>query len=139
MSLVETNLFNRLITFPGLINLIGDRVYPVKMPQNAKLPVLTFQRISGFRVFAMDKGSGLASPRFQIDAWAENYDDVKAIAEQVRLALEGYRNMTSGVDINGILYLGDTDGFASEETDVQTEIFRVSMDFIIWHNEAEPT
>jgi hypothetical protein len=139
MSLVEVNLFNRLTQFSGLIPYVGSRVYPVKMPQNASLPVITFQRISGERVFAMDKGSGLAFPRFQIDVWSKSYKEVKEIAEQVRLALEGYRNISSGVDINGILYLGDTDEFSSEGTDLQQEIFRVSMDFRIWHNEPEPT
>lgn len=136
MTFVEVHLFNRLIGFPGVASLVGSRIFPLKMAPDTKLPAITYQRISGERVLSMDKDSGLAHPRIQFDAWGNSYAEVKKLAEQVRLALEGYRDMTSTVMINGVIYLGDTDLYSEAES---TEIYRVSMDFEVWHNEAEPT
>jgi len=127
---VEIALEDILTANSGVTALVAQRVYAMKMPQNPTYPLITYFRVSGPRVESMQGASGLASPRFQIDIWAKTYAETKAIARAVQLALEGYRATVGTVPVQGILFDSDRDLYESTP-----ELYRVSMDFVIWHNE----
>ncbi len=140
MALIEEALFSRLSGFAGLQALIGNpaRVYPMVFPQGSTLPAVTYQKISKDGETKYSSTTKMAHPRFQFDCWArgvdgvsQSYPSVKAIAEQVRLALSGFIGTVSGVVIDAIRPAGE-----HELYDPQTQIMRVSMDFQIWHQEA---
>ena len=135
--LIEEALRTYLAGNSGVSAIVSGIIYPVVLPQGVQLPALMFQRISGVRVESLQGSSGLAHPIFQIDCFSEQkdgYSQVKALAEVVRLALEGYRGTWSGMSIQGVLFLGDTDLYEDE-----SEVYRVSMDFEIWHVEDRPS
>ena len=91
-------MYTRLTNFSGLTALVGDRIYPLIIPQG-KLdlgPCVTFQRISTMpREVAMGSDPGIAGAHIQVTAWDDTYPSVKAIGDQVRLALERYS--TTGI------------------------------------------
>jgi len=133
MALAEEHLFSRLSGFAGITALISSRIYPIKIPPNTTMPALTYTRISGRRIESLLGNSALCYARYQLDAWGRKYSDVKALAEQVRLCLEGYKGTLAGVIFYGVNYLGDQDLYEDD-----TEVFRVSMDFVVHHNEEQP-
>ena len=97
MTVLEESLYSYLSTYAGLVSLISTRVYAFRIPQEATLPCMTYQRISTPRDLTHDTagaGSDLAHPRFQFDAWATTYASAKAIADQLRAALNGRRGLT---------------------------------------------
>lgn len=67
---------------------IGDRVGPAPLPAKAGLPAVTYQRISTRRPESHRGDSGLAIARFQLNAIATTYPVAKAIAGDVRQALD---------------------------------------------------
>ena len=69
--------------------------------------------------------------RLQLDSYATTYSAVKDIADQVRIAIDGYRGTQSGTVIGGVLS-GEEQDFYEQDT----KLHRVSQDFIIWHQEA---
>jgi hypothetical protein len=94
--LIEETLFTRLSTFPGIIALVGTRIYPIFMPQGVIYPAITYQRISTEpRESCMVSDVGIVKPRFQITAWGETFATAKAIVDQVRQALQRWN--TTGV------------------------------------------
>ncbi len=131
--IIEDALYSYLSTYPGLTALISDRVYPLKRPQKIKSPALTYQKISCPRLHTFGNDPGMATPRFQFSCFAEDYNTVKNIAEQVRFALQDYSGTMGGVDgvIVGAVNLEDEVDLYEEDA----EIFRVDLDFIIWHKE----
>lgn len=133
MAYFEEALYSRLSGFAGITALCSTRIFPVKIPDNTTMPCLSYHRISGSRIESMTGSSALVYARFQIDCWGRKYSDVKALAEQVRLALEGYKGTIAGVTIYGVNYLGDLDLY---EDDSQT--FRVLTEFLVHHNEEQP-
>src|SRR4030042_5808294 len=87
MAEVETVIYTRLSGYAGLIALTSTRIYPLILPQSPTLPAVTYQRIDGPREsrFGADP---VAHPRIQVDSWAKTYAGVKAVAPQVRGALQ---------------------------------------------------
>lgn len=125
---------NDLITFlkagSAVATLVAARIYPLTMPQGGEYPAVTTQRIDGPRVRSLSGPSNLAHPRFQIDCWATTYASVKAAAQAVRQRLDGYRGLMGTTTVGGVSLESDTDDFEPD-----TGLYRVSLDFIIWHKE----
>ena len=137
MTVLEEGLHSYLSTYAGLVALIGDRVYPLRIPQTGTLPCLTYQRISTPRIHTHDNtgiAGDLTSPRFQFDAWAETNKSVKDITDQVRAALNGKTGSIgtapSAITIRAALADNET-----PEYDPDSELYRSRSDYIIWIEE----
>lgn len=129
----EKAIHARLAAVAGVSSLVGSRIYPVKAPQNATFPLVVYQRISGERDDPLADASGLCSARIQISCHASGtnpYDGVKALASQVRQALQKARGTFGGVVVDDITIETDQDIY-----DPQTEDFFVAIDVIVWHRE----
>lgn len=110
--------------------LIGDRIYPQVLPQDPTLPAVTYRRISAIRVRSQDGPSGVARPRYQLDAWSRSYAEADAVAAAVRTRLDGYRGDIGGETIQG--------AFADVDRDLYDEALRLhgrSADYLVWHEE----
>lgn len=120
---IETDIFTRLSTFAGLMALIGTRIYPDLLPQNPTLPAVTLFKVSNPREITHSGDSSLQHPHYQFSCWALTYGQVWAVAEQVRLALQGLTSAGVGIYDNGYdLY------------DEETGYYHVAVDIIIWHS-----
>lgn len=137
MTILEEGLFSYLSNFAGLVALIGARVYPMKLPQGATLPALTYQRISTPRELTHQSAGAtgdLAHPRFQFDAWAATQKAAKLIIDQVRAALHG-KTGSIGTAPNNITIRA---GLVEDETPEyipEARLYRCRSDFMIWHQE----
>jgi hypothetical protein len=109
----ETALYNYLSAYAGLTALIGTRIYPLQLPQNAKYPAVAYQQISGPRIHAMGTDPGMTYPRYQFTCWGDDHDDAAAIAKQIRLAFTNYSG-TMGGDGGVTVYHAEVDNQLSE-------------------------
>lgn len=132
---IEEGLKTYLTGYAGLTSLISTRVYPMRIPQGATIPCITYQRISTPRIKTHDTSgsSGTAYPRFQFDAWATTYASAKTITDQVRAALNGYK-ATIGTT-NSVVVYGALVDDERPEFDSETGLYRISSDYVIWHQE----
>lgn len=76
----------------------ADRVYPMRLPEDAALPALVYQQVSGPREYTHDGESGACRARWQITAWAASYEAAKNLAEEVVGALSAWDD-TSGTNV----------------------------------------
>lgn len=130
MAELEAAIKSRLGAYGGLTALVASRVYPLQLPQRPTLPAVTYRRIDGPREHAMGADPGLAHPRIQVDSWGASYADTKAVATQVRGALQRWRGIAAGVEVLAVYLQGDEDGYEPE-----TKQWRVRQDWIVWHRE----
>jgi len=86
------NLLNNGLSPLGLA--IGDRLYPVRLPQGTpyapkdRLPCVVFRRIAaGTDAQSHDGWGGLLRCRWQFDCWALTHYDAEALADTLRAAL----------------------------------------------------
>ena len=105
---------------------LGTRFSRWCIPQGTKLPCITFQRIGGRPANTLSGHSGLEEIDLQIDVWARDYDEAKAIAKAVRAAMP-----PSGPRFSAHL-IEDQDLYEDG-----TNYFRVNMEFKVWFLETE--
>ena len=127
---VETVIVTRLLAYEGLAALVGTRVYPLLLPQSPTLPAVTYQRIDAPREERFG-GDPVAYPRFQIDSWAKTYAGAKAVATQVRGALQLWRTTATDPQIMDSDIESDEDLYEPD-----TGLYRVRADYIITHPET---
>lgn len=102
---------------------VGERIGPEIRPQGSNLPAITFLRIAGVPQTDLDGDDGnLLNIRQQIDVWSKTHDQVKLIAEAVRIRMQAAASTFRSVMIS------DQDFYEDEP-----RIFRVSMDFSCWY------
>ena len=122
---METAVVTALKAHAGLTALISGRVYPVIIPQNKALPALAYMKVSNYDMETMDcSDSSTTHSRLQIDVIAVKYSEVKAVAKQVRLAMQ------SSTEFQAVK-ITDRD-LASDNPDV----FRVLLEFNVWFKEV---
>lgn len=131
MTLQGGAIYAHLQTRPGLTALIGDRVYPRRMPRAATFPLVLYTRVGTRRGLSHSGPDGLAEPRIQFDVWARDPDLADAVAEQLRLALHGYRGQMGDTEVGSVAIVGDVDG-----DDPESGLFRRILDAQIQHAEA---
>jgi|GEM_PF-1888941 len=109
---IESDLFNRLCNFNQLAALVGTRVYPLHAKQSDTLPFVVYQRISTKYVSAMGADRSDTSARFQFDCFGTTFDEAKAVALQVRLALQRYQSS----EVAGLLLSEEQDEILTEDS-----------------------
>jgi len=128
---LEEVLVAYLGSYEGLASLVSLRIYPLILPQGPTYPSVTYQRIDGPREHCMSEEAGIAYPRIQIDSWGKTKASVKAVATQVREALQRWNDATTNPVILDCVLDNDE---SSYEPDVA--IHRVRQDWIIWYREG---
>jgi len=134
---IEEALKTYLLSQSGLTALIGQRYYPVTIPQSCTLPAVAYQKISGARIHAFSADIG-SYPRMEFVCYGKTYESVSDVFEQLRSALQDYLNTTmggaGGLEVKAVLLDDEWDDY---ETDSNGNIARVSKtaDFEIWYEE----
>lgn len=132
--MIESALRTHILGDTDITNLVGQRMYPVKLPQDPTMPAISYFRVSGIRHKSYGGPSGLAGPRIQIDAWAgepSGYKTAKELADLIRKRLDGFSGLLGTDRIWGAFLENDTDMYEDE-----TKLHRVSQDYFVWYKET---
>ena len=128
----------RLGNFAGVTALVSTRVYPGALPQDAVLPAIVYKRISSRRLRGAHSDPGIAYVTLQVisvGAKEAPADDVLALAEQVRLALERYGRDLNGTLVDGVLVYDVQIGSESADYDPELDAHVITTEFTVNHHE----
>jgi len=121
---VETGLFAMLTTAgSATAALIGLRLYPVAIPQEAELPAIAYHRVSN-PVGRNQAGGKLFSPRYQFDCRGKTYDDALALEDALVADLE-YHQFGSVRQVHHT-------GAGPDDRDPDTGLFTRRVELVIW-------
>lgn len=91
MSTPEEIIRARLASHAGLVALVSTRSYHARLPREPVFPCVLFDWVSETHLATMGPGpSADKIGRLQVDAIADDATTARLVAEQVRLALDGY-------------------------------------------------
>lgn len=135
MADVEQEIRARLLAHAGTAALVGTRVYPVKLPQTPTYPAITYYRVNTERVSAMGADRPDVRAIIRVSCWddgSDGYSGSKALATQVRAALERY-SVSPGtyVPIQDIYFENEFDLY-----DDDAQVFHVVCSFEVVYDEA---
>ena len=112
------------------VTALGNRVYPMVLPQNVVYPAATYQRISATRPSAFVRDAGVVEAVIQVDVYASRhmgYGAFDTVAQAVRSAIQRQRGglvMDTYID-------GERDSYEDD-----TDLYRKSFDVRAWYREA---
>jgi hypothetical protein len=116
-----------------IAGIVGARIYPLRVPQDADMPAITYQKISGRWHVQMSGPHNMSEERFQINCWETTYAGVKALADAVRAALNGYDSTINVVEVHIITLENETD-LVVEIPDIRsTRRYSRALDFLAWY------
>lgn len=131
--MIDFALSAYLTSYPGLASLVGDRIYPLVLPQSPILPAITINRVS--TTVERDLfGAVRTRVRMQLTCFARStatnsgYSLAKLVARQVREALQDYTGEMGDVTILEAHVLGEMDEY---ESDLGQYIIPVDVMFLI--------
>lgn len=111
-----------------------SRIFPVVLPAGTKKASIVYSRISGEGDYTMAGRSGYARPRYQIDAWAPTIMAAASLANFIKDALDGFSGAI-GSGMNSVVVQGVFCAGEREDWDAVVEMYRVSRDYVIHHEE----
>lgn len=121
----------------GVVAIVGTpaRIYPVVMPQEPTYPCITYRRVASERLQGVQSDPGMARVRLQVTSWASKYEDLKTLAEQVRLALERHGSAVTGTTIAGTTVYDIFMGSEADAYEPELDVFAHATDFTVVHAE----
>jgi hypothetical protein len=88
---IEEELVGMMLGDAGVAGLVGDRVYPLVIPQDAPLPVITYQEIDTVALARSGGDDGRRESQFGVSVWGESYLVVKEGRRVLMGLFHGYR------------------------------------------------
>lgn len=128
--MIEYGLVQRLEDDATVGGIAGDRIYPLKLPQNVTLPAITYSRVSGERGKQLAGLTGYARPTFQFDLWAQSYNSCKLLAKAVRESLDGFQGTMDSETVYRVQILNEIDDFEEDLI-----VYRTIQDYEVFHQE----
>lgn len=107
----ENAVYHRLVSTPAVARLVGFQVYPVAVPKGAEFPFIVYRRANIARQSTLSGPILMPEVNLQIASWALFYDDARALADEVRLSLNGYIGTLAGVTIHDVRLVSETDDY----------------------------
>ena len=115
-------------TLYTLLSAVAPNTYPAIAPKGVKSPFVIYTRVSTPRLRDFDGPTGNAMPTFRVDAYAITYDAARALANSIRVALDGYR----GGIIQDCALVNEQD---MSDLTSNPALSRVQLEFRISHTE----
>lgn len=106
--------FHTLIT-GAVVDIVEQRVYPVKLPFPVVLPAVTYRQIAGSRELIHGGPSNFAYPIMRVSSWATTAWGAQQLAARCRMALNGVSGPIGADPIKAtILIINEMDDFTPE-------------------------
>ena len=119
-------IYSILSTDSAVADLTDGDIFPGVAPQDTDTPYVVYTLISSVPVLNKDKKRSVEELRFQIDAYADSFEEVNGLCEKIRAALEFKSGQIAGYQVMSILFDNENDNFESSP-----EIFRKQQDYKI--------
>lgn len=138
--MIEEAVYALLAGESEVTDIVSTRIYPNKIPQNAALPAITYQLITGGRSRNLDGRCGAGTARFQINCWSETYDEVKdmqaaIVGTKASPTIDDYRGTIGGHQIQSVRVEDERDHPENPKHAEDPGPFGVIIDLMISYQE----
>lgn len=131
---MEKSLIAYLLAFPALQALVSNRINWQVKPQGTLNPYVVLNVVSGVRDANYQSHDALVQTRLQADCWGLTFASAKAVGDAVQERLLSFRGAYLGTYFDGIFLDSERHGYDASQT--PDKLYRVSIDFMIWHKGA---
>lgn len=126
MASIEESFVVLLAGVPGFAAVVGDRLYPDRLPQNVVYPAAVYSRISTVRETDTGGLSGMQTVRLQLGAYGPRRAELQAAIEAAVVGLTGTRGVVAGIELQAVMP-EDQRSFYEDDP----AVYSVQADFMI--------
>jgi hypothetical protein len=139
MSDIGVGIRTYLLTKTAITDIVGTRIYPTILPQNATLPAIVFDVFGGTPDDVLTGSSGSFRAVVDLECISANHITSNDLAEQVRLVTQGYFGAMGDEQINAARLLSRSENYVQpiDGSDVGRHVVSISLE--ITHNQTIPT
>ncbi len=134
---IETAIFKSVTEEASISDIIGTQLYSLIAAQDATLPYMTYQQISGDRDHVLSGPTGFTKNRYQFNCWAKTYGGAKRLFEALRIFWDGFSGTVLGREIQCVQMENEIDSLAKKPGIDVIDRYSKQADFII--SFLEPT
>ncbi len=139
--MIGEGVFAFLATQSAVNQLTGTRIVPDMSPKNMDYPRLVYTRISTTRPKVLQGLVGVATARYQIDAWGLTPRSASALADAVRQAVQTWQNNPApppwgSMYIENVTIEDEGDDYQAGQDSSDQGAYRSRLDLEIWYQEA---
>jgi hypothetical protein len=132
MADITEAIYSRLTGDATVAALVVDRVFPFTPKDPVTRPYITYHLISMLpRPHAMGSDPAMVTDRYQLDLWADSYEDMIALDDAVMARLSRWRGTEAGVVVQSSFHVDRRDSYEPD-----TKYRRRSNDFEISWEES---
>jgi len=136
MSAIGEALRTKLLSYAAVSTLIGQRMYPDALVQNATMPAVVYYVTSTERESHLQGLSKLAHARFTIECYALTRTTASAISRAIRdTGIDIFRGVVSSHTFCGIKFGGDQYMQEPPTDGNQEHRYIVSFDMLVHYQE----
>lgn len=127
-----------LLTRTLITNLVGQRVYNGKTPQDAASPYIVYREVVGQSEDDLADGTSLSHPLVQIDGWTRTPSQLKSLRAAIR-SIKGYTGAVGSTTVRHIHLVSGPRHLIEPPDGAGDESWQAySFDFDFWHEETVP-
>lgn len=128
--MIEQAFRGLLAANTGLTALVGSKIYPLVVPQGIPYPALVYLLVSKVPNNEACQGEGSSENpqqvRMQVSVYAERYEQIVAIDEAVRGAIDHFKGTLGNTQISSLRFLSARDLYEQ-----QALVFHRAIDYRI--------
>jgi len=132
---IEEALYATLADDGTVGGLVSTRIYPLRIPQLAVVPAITYEQLSGWREHTMTARIAMASPTFRVTAWAMTYSGCNTLADAIRAALNTASGTEGLITVQVMFLINETDVIVQPPQIRGLRRYGRQQDYKIWFNE----
>jgi hypothetical protein len=130
--MIEQAIFARLTGFPEVSSIVGDRIFPVFLPEKSILPAIVFRRVSTTGADLSHSGtSGKLTSEFEVESYAREVSVAKSLAMAVRKAFSGFSGTVAGVKVHRAAVDNEFDDY-----DFESGLYTIPVQVFLMHDEG---
>lgn len=133
MKSPEAVLRTALVGNTSVTSMVGTRIYPLLAPKTAALPFIIWRRSGISREHTLAGPMGVPNVSVEMQSFAATYEDVREVADRVRLVLDGYGGTVNNVEVKHVSLEQESDDFVQLAGGDLPPAYQVTQTFnVLW-------
>lgn len=135
MKDISQAVFEYLKTRDEIVGRVGDRIYPIVLPQDASLPAIVYSPVLANYDSALQGDTGYVRQTMQFVCHDRTYKQSRELSRMVKRAFQDYHGDMCGLWIEAVFIKTDYEYNGNTALKYDTEEYMSSIEFDIQFNE----
>ena len=135
MKDISQAVFEYLKTRDEIVGRVGDRIYPIVLPQNADLPAIVYSPVLAHYDSALQGDTGFVRQTLQVACRDTTDKKSRELSRMVKKAFQDYHGDMCGLWIEAVFIKTDYEYNGNTALKYDTEEYMSSIEFDIQFNE----